>query len=275
MKDICNEILGDDYKQILLGVMDAIDSYCRTHSITYYLVGGTLLGAVRHKGFIPWDDDIDIAMKRSDYERFCLEFNSDRKDNYKVVGLHNMKSYYTSSAKVIDTSTSLLENAFQAVELGAYIDVFPLDYISADNLGKAEQLLCKKTLALKVKSVKTMNISSSRSWLKNGLIVASRVLCWSSINKISQDYDRRAKKIAGTSNDAYIANLYGAWGKREISESKYFDSIVELPFEGRLYMAPCGYKMYLQGVYGDYMKLPPKEKQVAHHDFKVYWKEGR
>lgn len=269
MKDICSS----DYKKILLDMMDAIDSYCRDNNITYYMLGGTLLGAVRHHGFIPWDDDMDIGIKRQDYDRFCEHFNELRNDTYRVVDLNNTNDYYTTSAKVIDTRTALIENAYQAIELGAFIDVFPLDYFGDDKYKIAVDLLTHKTIGAKLKSAKTMNISKKRAWYKNLVIVFSRLLCHKSMNEMAKEYDANVRLLSSSSDNKYLANLCGAWGQKEIADARLFDEAIELIFEERKYFAPKGYDAYLTGLYGDYMKLPPEEKRVTHHDNQVKWKE--
>ena len=267
------EISSGEYKKILLDIMDAIDSFCHQNKIAYYMLGGTLLGAVRHHGFIPWDDDMDIGLKREDYDRFCTQFNEHRDDPYRVIHLNNTANYYSPSAKVIDTRTSLIENAYQAIEIGAYIDVFPLDYISEQSFKCAEILLSHSSIAEKLKSTKTMNTSKNRKWYKNFAIVVSRILCYKSINEIAKEYDEKARQLSGSYDNKYIANLCGAWGKKEIAEASDFDETIELLFENRRYMAPKGYDSYLRRLYGEYMELPPLEKRVTHHDNCVKWKE--
>ena len=275
MEDKKTQIPELEYKTILLSIMDAIDKYCRENNLQYYLVGGTLLGAVRHGGFIPWDDDIDIAMKREDYIAFCNSFNINRNDKFKVVCLNNTPNYYLPSAKVIDTRTSLLENAYQAIEIGAYIDVFPLDSFSSESYQEVCNIMARKSFSSKLHALKSMNVSSGRSVIKNAAIVMSRMLCWDSMNKIARIYEKQILSISNSHtnpSNPYIANMCGAWGMREITKAEYFDSAVELAFEGRKYYGPYDYDKYLRGIYGDYMTLPPEEKRVSHHDFKVYWK---
>lgn len=267
------KIADNEYKQILLKIMDAVDLFCKENEIDYFMLGGTLLGSVRHKGFIPWDDDIDIGIKRDDYVRFCEYFNKNRADSLRLICLQNNEHYYMASAKVIDTKTSLIENCYQAIEIGVYIDIFPLDYISEKNKSKAEKLLTRASLKDKLATLKSMTISKNRKWWKNALIVLGKVFCLGSMHTIASDFEKRVISVSGDNSDQYVANMYGVWGKKEIAKAEDFSSVVLLAFEGRKYMAPCGYDDYLKGVYGDYMKLPPVEKRVSHHEFSAEWKD--
>ena len=115
-----------EMKLIEMSILNEIDRFCKERGITYFLFVGTLLGAVRHKGFIPWDDDIDICMKREDYEKFFHDFNINRDDCLFAVNYKNDDEYYLASGKVIDTRTLLIEEK-DAAPIGVYVDVFPMD----------------------------------------------------------------------------------------------------------------------------------------------------
>ena len=125
MREICNL---SEIKKIELDILRAFRSFCEKNSLRYFLAYGTLLGAVRHGGFIPWDDDIDVAMPRTDYERFLKEFRDER---YEVYDL-SKKGYFYPFAKLCDTTTVLIEEMSVKNSIGVYIDIFPMDGI-ADN----------------------------------------------------------------------------------------------------------------------------------------------
>ena len=121
------EVTTSELKVCLLDVMDEIDSFCREHNIRYFMLGGTMLGSVRHKGYIPWDDDIDIGMFREDYEKFINLYES--KKGYKLFCIEKDPTYYLPFAKLVDPQISLYEDVYRAPEIGAYVDIFQLDYV--------------------------------------------------------------------------------------------------------------------------------------------------
>ena len=120
------EITLAEKKQLMLSVMDEIDAFCRENGLTYFLVGGTLLGAVRHKGFIPWDDDMDIGLPRKDYERLIREFRSGS-GKVRVFDFRNKEDYFWPSAKAVAENTVLYELDDRKHPIGVFIDVFPFD----------------------------------------------------------------------------------------------------------------------------------------------------
>ena len=121
----------DDARKVELGILKYIDSVCRSNNIPYCLDYGTLLGAIRHKGFIPWDDDIDISMKRDDYERFVELMQSNTPSQYRLLTDKTCEGYYYEYGKMVDTSTRLVETDIMEIpEMGVWVDIFPKDNIS-------------------------------------------------------------------------------------------------------------------------------------------------
>lgn len=267
----------DQHKHILLKQLDYIDSFCKKNNIRYFITGGTLLGAVRHKGFIPWDDDIDIAMPREDYNKFVSIFNRESDSFYKVYHYSNTKKYYYQFAKVCDTRTIMIEEEVNAeIELGAYIDVFPLDY-GGDTVEEAFSIHSKKMKPwIILNSIKLMDKQKKRSIHKqiavNCLKLLTSLIPWSAIlkriDKIAQiNIDRKDSKYCG-------ALIILTYGKREIMETEWYSSSVVLPFEDHYYNAPSNYTEILSHLYGEYMELPPEEERVSHHNFVLCWRKG-
>ena len=231
------EVTTDELKSCILEVMDELDRFCRDNNIRYFLVGGTLLGAVRHKGFIPWDDDIDVAMLREDYEKFCKLFHS--KNGYVLKCIH------------------------KAPEIGAYVDIFPLDYIEKDSLKVAT--FYGNSIIKKLEDLKYMQLRKDRPLWKNALILAGRLLCFRSLPKIAKDRERRALAVAHSEPTEWITSLHGAWGIREIVTAQHFAETTEYSFEGRRYLGPVDADTYLTSIYGDYMTPPPEDKRENRH----------
>lgn len=251
-----------EIKSLLLNILKAIDAFCAENNLTYYLAYGTLLGAVRHKGFIPWDDDIDICMPRPDYERFISTFKSNN-SRYQVISRVKDKKYPYFFAKVHDTNTILdVETTFK-FHLGVYVDIFPIDAIPLEkNLQK--KYIRKFNFYRNIYNIKAIKYSNKRSFLKNVFLFASRLVTLfiplsflsNKIDKISKSYnyaDHKLVSIAATAD------------QRLILDKEFFSEGVKLTFEDMDANVPKGYIEILSKNYGDFLKLPPIEKQISHH----------
>lgn len=262
----------NEQKSIMLEMMDYIDSFCKENNIRYYLYGGSLIGAIRHQGYIPWDDDIDICMMREDYDRFLVAFEDPNK-RYCLVSPENNSSYYLPTAKVYDSATVLSERVPGGINIGVFIDVFPLDYCSDDY-----DITCKYGNKIgryrKIVDIKNISFSSERKWIKNAALLflklftclIPRRFAIHRIVKLSSKYKNTVTKYVGQ----FTKMTYES---REVYEAKWFDETVDSEFEGRKYTIPKDYDKVLKTEFGDYMKLPPKEKQISHHVSDAWWKE--
>lgn len=264
------EISESEKKLVMLEIMDEIHDYCTAHQIQYFLLGGTLLGAVRHHGFIPWDDDMDIGLLRKDYEKLLRQFTS-KSGNVEILHAGNMKHYIWPSAKAVHKQTRLVELGYKKSEIGVYIDIFPLDYINAD-YEEARKIVIKANRWKDLLTLKHLRVDKKRSTLKNAIVIVGKLLylvpdCFliSRINSFGE------QEYKGT--EKFVCNFTGAWGIRELASADDFSSAVAGNFEGRSFWLPNGYDDYLHTVYGDYMTLPPVEKRVTHHSSKAYWRE--
>ena len=262
-------VTDDELKQSILCIMDSIHNFCEQNQIKYYMLGGTMLGAIRHKGFIPWDDDIDIGILRDDYERFCKTY-VDSTNGYLLKSIHSDPQYYLPFAKVIDPRISLYEEVYNAPEIGAYIDVFPLDYIEKEANGKCG--FFSKSIKTKIEDLRYMQIRPDRIFWKNILIFISRIVYPCSLHKIASMREKRALSFSCSKKTEWIANLHGAWGEKEVVPEIYFSKGAKYGFEGRVYWGAENYDGYLTCLYRDYMTPPPPEKRVTHHSFTATWK---
>jgi len=259
-------------KRIMLTIMDYIDDFCRNNNINYFLYGGSLIGAIRHKGYIPWDDDIDICMMRQDYDKFLSLF-TDPQNRYCLISPSNNSDYYLPTAKVYDSATVLNERVPNGIDIGIFIDVFPLDYCS-DEYKETCQYGKKIGFYRKIVNIKNLSYTKNRSVVKNGILFFLKLLVGvipkrTAINKIcrlSERYKSKPSKYVGQ----FTKMTYES---REIYESRWFDVAIDGFFEGRSYYIPKDYDEVLKTEYGEYMKLPPKEKQITHHGNDAWWRE--
>lgn len=256
----------DELKKIQLDLLQKTADFCESNGLRYFLCGGTLIGAVRHKGYIPWDDDIDIAMPRPDYDQFVKTFN--QPDNYyQVVNLDTCPDYEYAFAKVYDNRTILKELHYPGDTFGVYIDVFP-----ADGVKNAAQIN-KIKLLHKLLNTKRANYYNRTISKKIVNTLGKLLLLPFSARTIATWMDNEARKYAFCSlpKAGVIANPYGPG---EMVDKSVFDSDIYQEFEGRKYRIPIGYDTWLRSIYGDYMQLPPEEHRVSHHTFDAWWKDG-
>ena len=264
------EINIEEKKKILLQMLEEIDEFCANNDISYFLVGGTLLGAIRHNGFIPWDDDIDIGMPRADYNRFIKIYKS-KSGTIEIRHHSNSKNHIWPAAKAINNKTILIENNNKRNSIGLFIDIFPFDKVAGtfDEVKKKQK---KITVFKKILDLKYFQIVKDRSLLKNIVVVLGRLLRIIPNKLFFLQIDKLSVKDQFSDNCKYLCNFVGAWESREIANIHDFDEIIKHQFENKMFSIPKGYDDYLTTVYGDYMTPPPVEKQVTHHSNVVYWR---
>ncbi len=253
---------------ILLEMLAWFHEQCVANNFRYYVIGGTMLGAVRHKGFIPWDDDIDVAMPRKDYTKFIEKYSSEFHSPYMVEYPHETnKDYLYTSSKIYDTRTTLVERKRKNVKRGIYIDLFPLDGIG-DTQEMAIHNYRKIYKLMRLHNMVSCAFRDNRRWYKNLSIVLGRLISplFFSERKLNYCINHLCAQ-RDFDNTKYVGNLIGNWGYKEIMPRSYFGSPVIYEFEGiKVYGVEKPHE-YLLSLYNDYMKLPPVEKQVSHHDY--------
>lgn len=255
----------DEIRKIQLDILKKVHSFCVKNNIKYFLGYGTLLGAVRHKGFIPWDDDIDIVMPRKDYEKFIREFNKEYKDT-KVHAPELEKDYHYLMAKISNETTLLIEDVAYKTKIGVNIDLFPID-----NYNIKDKLMYKKQIFYGyIKNIKIIKLSKRRNLLKNILLVIGKMLTFFiSIKKIQSLMIKNAKKYKDKKTSHCCILITGKTANKPLL-CEVFGEQMLCSFEGEKFFIPKYYDTWLKSLYGNYMKLPPEDKRISHHKFKAY-----
>lgn len=263
----------DEIKSLQLDIMKQVHNFCKIHGIKYFLAYGTLIGAIRHRGYIPWDDDIDIMMLRPDYEKFVAMFNGSCK-NLIVVAPENDLNYYAPYANVIDTRTILEEYNINHLgrDVGVKIDVFPLDAVSKSPIKqKLDKFCCRFLNAVLLNKKTTYKKEKTKGFARTLLYVLESFFFWLIPYKFAQWSILKVSQSNEWENAVSVDNI--ATGIYENPKSiDWFSETIEWPFEDCAFNVPQGYDEYLKNRYGDYMKLPPEDEQVPHHGFVAYWK---
>lgn len=270
-----NALSIDECKKIQLSILEHIDLVCKTNNIKYFLCGGSLLGAIRHKGYIPWDDDIDIMLLRNDYNRLVELLEKD--DRYKYFSHINTNDYNYPFAKVLDTQTYIIEkHADHKIEgLGINVDLFPIDGLPNNEKDRREHY----RKILKIRNYYYFSLSDSCPSSSNVFKKNIKKIVWLYARKRGWKYWLNklivlAEKFE-VSTSEYVGCLVAGYGERETYHKSIYDEQLIVPFEEYKFAIPQGYDEYLSCLYGNYMELPPEDKRVTRHDFVAYKKEKR
>ena len=247
-----------DLRAKQIPILQCIDQVCRQHNLRYYLWAGTLLGAVRHKGFIPWDDDMDISMPRPDYELLVQHAHEWLPAPFEVIGSHNRPDYPYPFIKVIDGSTTLIERPDFMFPEGVFLDIFPLDgYPASDKEGRrhlSNYHFWRHLLFLRGRDP-FKHGHGPRSWWPQ-LLHKVFSLSW-----LQNKVQGLMKKYPFEESPRAIEIEYLTRG---IVEKDWLGTGIPIQFEGETYNTVENPDACLHTFYGDYMTLPPKEKQVQH-----------
>jgi len=264
----------DVLKQIELKVLMQIDLICKQENIRYSLCGGSLLGAIRHGGFIPWDDDIDIFMPRPDYNKF-IEYCKTNNTPFKLgcVEIDPKYSYLFAKAMNRDTVIFEINGNRNNIDFGVFVDIFPIDGLG-DTYDEAKEQFKKTAFGrelLVAYNWKRFFRSKTRSVVYEPIRFAFFVLSRFVTS------EKLIKKIQGKyPKDAFLKSKYagavcGSYRFKEILPIEIYSEFDTVVFEGQEFMSIKNKDAYLKSIYGDYMKLPPEEKRVAHHTFEAYY----
>lgn len=243
----------------LLAMMKRFHDVCQEENIEYYMNSGTMLGAIRHKGFIPWDDDVDLGLFRNEYERLVSLPQSVWLPDYELVTFHNKKGYPYCFAKLYDKNSTLVEKGYSNYVGGVYLDIFPHD-------GAGNSLITSKA---------RYYMNFARYWLliyrlipeKKKNPVKRLLQAWAHQRPVRawQEALEESIKALDTNDCRYVSNFIGRHRTREVFPKEFFGTPTLYEFEDSSFFGPEMADEYLTWLYGDYMKLPPKGEQDINH----------
>ena len=258
----------DELKQIQLQILDAVAAFCEENDISYWLDCGTMLGAIRHKGYIPWDDDIDIGMLRPDFERLSALFNQENTTRFHFASIDSDENFPYVSGKVMDTETLLYEPDRKGTKLSVNVDIFVYDNAPDSDAALEKQYNVRDRYRL-LHLLRTAKNKPHGNIVRRSMVYGARFFVKvfpknffvKKISKNSKKYnDTETKRVGNFTSFARIT-----------CDKSVFSSFTYAEFEGKQYRIPQGYDAWLRAFYGDYMQLPPEEKRVSHHTFEAYF----
>lgn len=271
----------EEIKQVELGIVKSFHNFCKKHSLRYYMCGGTLIGAIRHKGFIPWDDDIDLMMPRPDFMKLYELVKEDGMIDkyYKIDCVYSNPDALTACIRVYDTRTELMFNNFHMTySLGCWVDVFPLDGLP-DSEKKRKRHFKSMRLVMDIYLLAITKFGGKRrsklvTVLQYGLLpilplvrIPSNAQYTRWLDKICRRYDYETSK--------YVGVLEGRAAEKETMLKEKLEPAVEVKFEGHYFLTMANYHEYLTNLYGDYMQLPPESERMSRHEIAAFWRNGK
>lgn len=260
----------DLFKEKLLETYDAFNEFCKENNIRFYAAYGTAIGAVRHGGIIPWDDDLDVFMLEEDYNRFISLKNRLSNNDFEIVDM-DTPGYYCSFAKFVSKRDSLWEFRDLPCMLGAYIDVFPVFKISGDKdiITKPYAKFCSDMNCFRLMSLKRSAGIISRVFRRGKILKAFCYIMQDIMNPLIRPYFKEKLRKGFHVNgkgEYYLTNPFEGWDVSTLLYApEWFEDVVMMPFDGREIPVPAGYDAMLTTTYGDYMTPPPIEQRVTHH----------
>ena len=264
------KVSSEELKELQMQILDYVDTFCRKHEIHYTISGGTLLGAVRHGGYIPWDDDVDIQMLRDEYIKFTELWNQHKNEHgyFELINIESGNNMGYPFGKVHDTRTTTYLSNIERT--GVFVDVFPVDKVCSEDdfVKRHNQIknLYRKRAAAFRRIVVDNTESSFLQKLKAHLLCPRK-----SFNQICEEINELAQ-AHNSDSCSQVFEMISGFRCKHTMPTEIFEQYAEINFENRTYMAVKDYHQYLTLTFGDYMTPPPVEKQIAEHGFVPYWK---
>lgn len=254
-------MINEEFRSELLKVLKEFHNFCEEHKLIYYLIGGGLIGAIRHKGFIPWDDDIDVAMPREDYEKF-LQLKEGLSSDFNVAEPFKADDYSNTMVRMYSTKYLIQQDFIKKFTIGPWIDVFPLDYTFDNHAIRkfhfSSVYLLKVLNACRLGGIQVTGGLKSKA--KLGVYYMLSPVPKNTLANIFNKVITIKKKPS-----RYMANLTGRWREKELIETAELANRSLYDFESIEIFSFTNYDKWLSRVYGEYMQLPAEHKRTPDH----------
>ena len=270
------EVTFEESRKIQLDILLYFDAFCKQNGLQYSLGEGSLIGAVRHKGFIPWDDDIDLLMPRKDYDRFRKIYNG----KYRLITLKTEKQWWSCYSRLTDERTIVEWNKSKGIYHGLWIAILPIDNFP-DDPHEWQRISPRigfwKTIGYMKRAQKQNSLfqyDKNTSFFRNTKEITKRLFLKSVPNRV---IGRKLESLITKFNNTQTKNkgsMACVWHAPWVFPASVFSSYVEMDFEGYKLPVIKDYDVYLRCQYGDYMQLPPVEERIPKHNYKAYWKDN-
>lgn len=256
-------------KNVQLSILKEFIAICRELNIQYFAIGGTAIGAVRHHGYIPWDDDIDVCMLKEDYERFTTEAPKFLPSAFCLQTIDSEPNYLLNSfAKLRDSRTTFIEGSVAHISMnhGIYIDIFVCYYVPKNVISRRWHYFLQRLYKLRLgcevnKTSFYYNSGSKLKRIMRSLVRYTLPILMPNGSIVRKKLDKLFKSVEYGDHVILADSTWGANGYPR----QWFEDTVKLPFEGLEICMPKEYHKFLRARFGDYMQLPPEEQRVAHH----------
>jgi len=266
----CDYLVSAKMKRIWAVLLDMYLSFaevCEKHGLKFFLIGGSLLGAIRHNGFIPWDDDLDVGMMRDDYEKFLSLANEQFSDPLFLQTPYTDPGYYVTWAKIRNTQTTgiTLYTNHRRFNQGLFLDIFPIDYVDISNMEKDYQEIyshAKRCGAFMRQGSKYLNELQKQEAI---IYHTDNPLHeWEMVQKVASNPNYKGS--------SYLANaVFTGYGwEKMVHPTSGYETVEKHVFEGLDVFIPSGYHELLSIQFGDYMTFPPMEQRGIRHSFVIF-----
>lgn len=262
---------NEKVQKLTISLLQEFIVICKKNDLRYYFTGGALIGILRHKGFIPWDDDIDVGMPRKDYDRFLEILKSNIPEGYGICNRYTDKNWHFAMSQFIDLESVIEINLAEKPRTAhIWIDVFPLDGLPSNVIHRwlrVKHILFYRYL-VQIAHIKTqVDAHKNRPWYEKAILDIFKVVPLEKLINTDKALDKMEKTLRKVDFDMarYAGNMLGRYREREVVPTKYFGLARKGLFEGIEVNIPEMSHELQTALYGDYMKLPPEKDQIAHN----------
>ena len=258
-------------QDLTINTLNVFIEFCEKHKLRYYFTGGALIGVIRHRGFIPWDDDIDIGMPRKDFDRFHDLLKTEMPYGFGLCNRFTDPNWHFAMSQFIDLESVIEINlAEKPREAHIWIDVFPIDGLPSNKIARwfrVKNILIHRYLVQIAHIATQVDSRRERPWYEKCVLNVFKVIPVGKLINTNKVLDHLEKVLRKTDfySSEYCGNMLGRYREREVVLTKWFGKPINGPFENRVVMIPEDSNSILKSLYGDYMKLPPEKERVAHN----------